>query len=113
MPGPQGSILQYLNQLRPATTDPELIYSPEPGEQVVLVRLIVANVSNKNRDFSVYFDHDGTTADETTAIAFEAGILKNTTEIIDLQLPARNSAGGLYVQTDKANDLNFTLTGLK
>jgi hypothetical protein len=105
--------LQFLAQLRPSTTAAELLFSPNTGEQVIAVQLIVANLTSVNRKYSIYFDNDGTTANETTALAFEVGILKNTTEIIELSIPLRDSAGSIYVQTDTADGINFTLNGLK
>jgi hypothetical protein len=109
----KATILQYLNRLRPAGTDPELLYSPAVGEQVILTLIYVVNLDNQDREFSIYYDHDGNTTDETTAIAFEAKIAKNTTQPIALELPMRNSAGQLNVQTDKGNALNFQLVGQK
>lgn len=104
---------QFLSKLRPSGVAPELIFSPKTGQQVIVKLIYVVNVSNKDRKFSIYFDNRGAATDETTAIAFEAIIEKNTTQPIELDIPMRNSAGTLHVQTDKADDINFQLMGDK
>lgn len=106
-------ILQYLNALRPAAVVAETIFSPRTGETVLLVSLYVCNLSAVDIEYSVYFDNEGTTYDETTALAFNTDIRANTTEIIELQIPMGNSDGNLAVQTSSANDINFTLFGIR
>lgn len=105
--------LQYLNKLRPSGTTAELIFSPRTGEQVILKSLYICNLSAVDIEYSIYFDNDGATYDETTAIAFSTPIQANTTEIVEIEIPARNSAGGLAVQTSSADDINFMLFGIR
>ena len=106
-------IYQFLAQLRPSGTSPDLLFSPRAGSQPILKLLYVVNLDNKDRKFSIYFDNNGTSTTEAEAIAFEAVIKKNTTEAIEIDIPMRNSAGSFHVQTDKANELNFQLFGNK
>ena len=109
--------LQLLGQLRPSTATPESLYSPkaaanrQPGQQAVLKRIYIANVSNQDRLYSIFFDNDGTTYDETTALAWNVKLLKNTAEVFDLDVSMADSSGNLAVKTDSANNLNFTLFG--
>jgi len=102
---------QFLAQLRPASTSPELLFSPKVGDQVLGMQLIVSNVSAATRQFSIFFDHDGTTADETTALAWEVNLSIGTTQVIDIILPLRDSNGSVYVQSDIVGGLNFTFNG--
>ena len=104
-------ILQYLNALRPSAVAAETIFSPRTGETVILVSLYVCNLSAVDIEYSIYFDNDGTTYNETTALAFNTPLQAKTTEIIELQIPMQNSRGNLAVQTSSANDINFTLFG--
>ena len=106
-------IYQFIGKLRPSTTSPELLFSPKTGEQPILKLLYIANLDNKDRKFSIYFDNDGTNTTGAEAVAFEAVIKKNTTEAIEIDIPMRNSLGSFHVQTDKANELNFQLFGDK
>lgn len=102
---------KFMNRLRPSTTAPELLFSPDQGNEWVAKLLYVVNLDNKERTFSIYYDHNGSTTDETTAIAFESVIEANTSQPIELDLPLRNSDGGIYVEIDQANDINFQLMG--
>tara|TARA_R110000772_G_scaffold120327_3_gene226508 strand:- start:3446 stop:3775 length:330 start_codon:yes stop_codon:yes gene_type:complete len=103
--------IKLLGQLRPAATTAEIIFSPRTGSQVVLTSIYICNLSSSKKEYSLYFDNDGTTYDETTALAFETEIQGNTTAIVEIEIPLRNSAGGFAVQTSSANDINFTLFG--
>lgn len=107
------SNLRFLAQLRPTRSTPELLFSPKTGEQVLAVQIIIANLTNTSLEYSIYFDNDGATADETTALAFSVEIEARNTQIIEINIPIANSNGGLYVQTSSENNLNFTLTGEK
>lgn len=109
----KATIYQFLNQHRPATTDPELLYSPGVGEQVIARQLIISNNDNQDREYSIYYHHDGNETTSDRVIAPAAIIEAGQYIIIPLELPLRNSAGTIHVQTDKANELNFTLTGDK
>ena len=111
--------LTFLNQIAPAVTIPVNIFSPKGaidnrrGEQIILRRLWIANTSNANRKYSIYFANKGQVAANSVAISLKIQIGGNTTVPFDLDLPMRNSDGILYVQTDKADSITFTLTGDK
>ncbi len=111
--------LQFLAQLRPSNTTAQSLYSPEsnknrnPGQQVILRKIYIANTSNKSVDFSVFFDNSGSTYDESTALFFELRLPKHTTELIELDIPMRSSDGNLGVQIGTADDITFTLYGEK
>lgn len=110
-------VLTYLNQLRPANTTAASIYSlvsvAGVTQPVVVRQLWICNTGNSTIKASLYFDNDGTTYDDTTKMLHEIAIPKNATEKIDIEIPMRNSAGNLAVQTDTANDATFTLFGDK
>ena len=106
-------ILQYLDQVRPVGTDPVEMFSPKTGQQVVLRKLYIANLTSSNHRYSLYFDNDGSDTTISEAIAKDVKILKNTTIVVELEIPMRNSEGTFSVETDSGNDLNFTLFGDK
>ena len=111
--------LTLLNQISPAVTIPVNMFSPKgaidnrKGEQIILRRLWIANTSNANVKYSIYFANKGQAAANAVVIALKIPINGNRTIPFDLDLPMRNSKGILYVQTDKADALTFTLTGDK
>lgn len=113
MAGPKASILQFLAQIRPSGTGATALYAPARGEQVILKTLYIANLTNVNRKYSLYFDNDGTNATDVEAIAKDIVILKNTTIKVDLDIPMRDSSGLFSVQSDAIDSINFTLFGLK
>ena len=102
---------EILGQLRPSSITAESIFSPSTGQKVELSHIFITNLSAANIEFSLFIDNDGSTYDETTAIAFDTPIQANTTEIVDISLPMQNSEGNFAVKTSSADDINFTLIG--
>jgi len=103
-----------LDRVRPNSTSATVIFTPRGGVRYIGKLLIVANVSAAKRKFSVYYDDDGTTYDDDSVLYSEIEIPGNTTWEIDfggVGLPINESSGNLAVQTDVADDINFTLFG--
>ena len=107
------SKLQYFAQERPAVTTAVTIFSPDEGVPVMLRQLFICNTSGSNRTYRLYLDNDGTTYDESTAFAWDAVVEAGTTEIVDLDVPMRDSAGNIAVRSDLSRGLTFTLYGEK
>lgn len=105
------AILQFLDQIRPAGTSPVNLFSPQKSQQVVLKTIWIANNSNANREYSLYFANDGAAASIANAIAYQVQIDGKTSVRIDLEIPMRNSNGIFYIQTSNADDITFTLFG--
>lgn len=106
-------IYQFIAQHRPPGTDPELLFSPQRGQQVIAKLIYVVNLGNKDLKFSIYFDHDGSDTGLDEAVAYEATVKKGTTQPIEIDIPLRRSDGTLHVQTDSGGDINFILFGNK
>ena len=102
---------KQLAQLRPSGTGAVLLFQGKTGVQYRNLRLVVANVSNGNVDYSVFHDKDGTTYDETTALLWEIRLPRRTSDILELDIPINDSSGAIGVQIDSADDINFTLYG--
>jgi len=61
---------QMLAQITPAATNtPELLYSPNLGEEVHITNISIASASQQDVDLIFYFDNVGTTWDATTRVA--------------------------------------------
>lgn len=104
-------VLTYLAQNRPSGTSAVSLYSPGQPQQPILKRIWITNVSASSAKYSLFFDNNGVTYDETTSIAFEVALLAGQTEYLDLEIPMSVSTGNLAVQTSIADALNFTLFG--
>ncbi len=111
------SVLTFLAQLRPADLNAASLFSPESsrdgkdGQQVVLRKLYVANTSNANVKYTLFFDNESATYDESTAICWEVQLSSGEAEVFILDVAMRNSDGNFAVRTDKADAITFTLFG--
>jgi len=104
---------KQLGQLRPSGTSPVSIYSPAASTTGIPKVMFICNTSGNDVKASVYQDDDGTTYDESTAIVFDVLITKETLFEINTFLPMDNSSGNLAVQTEVANALTFTVSGME
>jgi hypothetical protein len=105
------SVLTYLAQSRPAGTSAVTLYSPTQPQQPILKRIWIVNTSAGTAKYSLYFDNDGTTYDQTTAVAYQIQLGAGVTEYIDLEIPMNVSTGNFAIQTSVASAFNFTLFG--
>lgn len=102
---------KQLAQTRPANTSAASAYSPAASTTAVIKTIIVANVTNLTAAFSLFFDDNGTTYNETTAIAWKVSLDGNSVTQFDGFYPMNDSNGNMAVQTDSANYLTFTING--
>jgi len=99
-----------LGQVRSAGTTAVSIYSPGTDVTAVNLKLVIANTSGAARTYRVFQDDDGTTYDESTAVAWDLPIAADSR--VELKLaPMSDSAGNIAVRHDAANGLTFTLEG--
>jgi hypothetical protein len=104
---------KQLAQTQLSGTSAVSLYTPASGKKAILTHLFIA-VYDQDSKISVYHDDDGTTYDDTTAIIREVKI-KKAQNVVSLPLdfiPLANG-GNIGVQTDKSNDVTFTLYGLE
>lgn len=105
-------LFKQLGQLRPADTNPASVYSPAAGVVVGIAREIyVTNVTALVSTYSIYFDSDGTTYSEDTAIFLENAIAANQTIQIDCKIYLDDASANLAVATGIADSVNFTVFG--
>ena len=101
-----------MGQTRPNSTTATSLYTPAATVTAAIIKtIVIANVTNLTAAFSLFFDDNGTTYDETTAFAWKVLIEGNTTVQFDGYYAMSDPAGNVAVQTDSANYLNFTAWG--
>ena len=88
-------------------------YSPGTGIRTRIYQIIVANVDQAATTFSIWIDDDGTTYDDTTAIAdtvsCSSGVIVNFE--FPSGLPMNIAAGNLAILSSTTNSHNFTIIG--
>lgn len=105
--------LKQLGQSRPNLTTAASLYSPAASVEAAF-RILICNTTAASAKYSIYLDDDGTTYDETTALAFSQDIGANETISFppsNDKIVMNNSSGNLAVQTDTADALTFTILG--
>lgn len=102
---------RQLGQLRPDDTSPTSIYSPTSRDRCVVRSIIICNTTSSATTYRLFVDEDGSTYDQTTAVAYDVPIAGNTTELWQVALYMNDPSGNLAVQTGTANALTFTVDG--
>ncbi len=105
--------LKFLKKTKPAVTTPVQVFSPKVGEQPVVTQMIVTNLTSKTVQFSLFFDPEGSTFDETTALIWLANLDAGTADFIELNIPMNSSSGNIAVSTNEPDGINFTIFGLE
>ena len=102
--------LEQLGQLRPADTTAASLFSPTSGE-VLVMSVIVANTSGSDATFRLFHDDDGTTYDETTALAWDVSVPAGSVATVELNIMMDDASGNLAVRSSSGNAFNFTCYG--
>lgn len=102
---------QLLGQARENSTNAVSVYSPGASEEVIIKTIIVANTSGANATVRIFHDDDGTTYDESTAIAWDVTIPANSTWDRGMTICMNNASGNLAYRSSVANALTITVYG--
>lgn len=103
---------KQLGQLKPANTTAASVYSPAVTVTSAIIKTVmIVNVTNLTAAYSIFQDDNGTTYDESTALAWKVQLDGNSHVQLDGFYPMNNASGNLAVQTDSANYLCFTCWG--
>jgi hypothetical protein len=103
--------VKQLGQTRPPTLDTFVsIYSPGSNIEASGMVLTIANVTGTDSTYRICQDDDGTTYDESTALAWDVPILADSVQRISIG-PMNDSSGNLAVASDLGNANTFTLHG--
>ena len=102
---------KQLGQSRPTDTTAVSIYSPSTTDRCVVHNIIVCNTTSSTATYRLFVDEDGTTYDQTTAIAYDVPLAGNSTTLWQVRLYMNNPAGNLAVRTGTGSALTFTVNG--
>jgi len=105
---------KQLGQLRPANTTAASIYQTPASTTTIITNLTVTNTTAATAKFRVFHDDNGSTYDETTALAWDVQVAPGEAYIISKVGWLMNDASGnLAVRTDTASALTFTAYGVQ
>jgi hypothetical protein len=102
---------KQLGQVRPSDTTPIELYSPTNRDRCVVQNIIICNTTGSSATYRIFVDEDGTTVDQTTAIAYDIALAANTTDTWEIILYMNDPAGRLSVATGTGDALTFTANG--
>ena len=106
-----GEVGKQLGQLRPANTNAASLYGPPENKGVIVDKIVVCNVTANTPTFRVFHDEDGTTYDQTTALAYDEALPANQRLVIDGPFYMRNTNGNLAVRSSANDEITFTAYG--
>ncbi len=89
---------------------PEQDRGTSPRE-IIITHAICCNVSGAKAEYSMYFDDDGTTYGDSTAILKDVDIKKGESHFIEMRLIMNQDAGNLAAFSRPNASVNFTITG--
>ena len=102
---------KQLGQVRPTDTTPLELYSPTDRDRCVIHNIIICNTTSSTATYRIFVDEDGTTVDQTTAIAYDIPLTGNTTDLWQQRIYMNDPAGRLSVATGTGSALTFTANG--
>ena len=86
-------------------------YSPAAGGRTVIDTIIVTNTSGTSVDYQLCVDDDGTTYDETTAIAWNVPGGDGNVTVYEVMIPLPNSTGNIAIMSATNDAHTFTIIG--
>lgn len=104
---------KQLGQARDNDTDAHSVYSPGAKVTAIITTIVLANTSDSTAAIRVFIDDDGTTYNQTTAIAYDILIARGASEIIMGFFPMSNPSGNLAYQQGTANAITITAFGVE
>lgn len=104
---------KQLGQSRPGSTTAVSAYSPSSDiVSAQILTVVIANTTGSAAAYRLFHDEDGTTYDQTTALAYDVSLAANSKEVINFDgLFMANSSGNFAVRTDTNDALTFTIYG--
>ncbi len=102
---------KQLGQARPGDTNAVSIFSPSTRDRHTVKNIIICNTTTSVATYRLFVDEDGTTYDQTTAIAYDVSIAANTTDLWEVELYMNDPGGNLAVRSGTSSALTFTVNG--
>lgn len=104
-----------LAQTRPSSTTAATAYTAPSGTRVEIKKIVIANVTGSSATYRLFHDDDGTTYDQTTALAYDVSVPANSSHVWSAQEDdgiGLRAGGSVGVRTDTSNALTFTIYGV-
>lgn len=105
--------MSQLGQIRPSTTDPEIIWGPDSDIEGEIESIEVSNCGGVAATYSIFHDHDGITFDESTQLRWNIPLPSPGADSFNVKWSAEKSAGKFAVQCNPAEAITFTFYGKK
>jgi hypothetical protein len=103
---------QQLGQARENSTNAVSVYSPGASEEAIIKSIIVANTSGADATVRIFVDDDGTTYDESTAIAWDVTIPADSVWDFETTICMNDATGNLAYRSSVSNALTVTVNGV-
>lgn len=100
-----------LAQARENSTNAVSVYSPDADTTVIVKSLVVTNTSAADATVRIFFDDDGSTYDESTALAWDVIVPADSVWDRLIRIPMNNSSGNIAYRSSVANALTVTAFG--
>lgn len=109
----QGAILTQLAQARPSNTATASLYTLTAKKIVWITSLLVANTTSSDATYSIFYDADGTTYDENTAIAYGVTLPAHSFDLLEFEnpIPLIVSGGSIGIQSGTSSAITYTMSG--
>lgn len=104
---------KQLGQTRENSTNAVSVYSPPANTQTIIKTIIITNTTAGAVTYRLFVDDDGTTYDESTAIAWDVSINAGETSEINSPITMNNTNGNIAYRSSVANALTITIFGLE
>lgn len=106
-------LYRQFGQKRENSTNAVSVYSPAASTEAIISSIVVANTTASTVKVRMFLDINGTTYDESTAIAWDVDILGNRVWDREVTFCMNNSSGNLAYRSSVANALTITVSGLE
>ncbi len=107
----RGKRTKQLGQVRPSDTSNTVAFSPSTRDRYAIHNVIICNTSGSAATFRMFLDEDGTTYDQTTAVAYDVAIAADTTILFEVMMYMNDPGGNFAVRSSVGNALTFTVNG--
>ena len=104
---------KQLGQHRINSTTATSLYSPGASTQAIVKSIVITNTSGAAATYRLFHDDDGTTYDETSALAWDVSIGAGEVVVFEAGILMDDSSGNIATRTSVANALTFTAYGVE
>lgn len=102
---------KLLGQARENSTNAVSVYSPPADTTAVIKTVVVSNTSGADATVRLFVDDDGTTYDESTAIAWDVNIPADSVWDREITVCMNDSSGNFAYRSSVANALTVSIFG--